>query len=197
MISKEVFMEDKTLEQLDELLENHKSKLSAQILEIVDLITGDLPDFVLKTVRHAFIEDVNFSEQKSDEELSTFKKHVSEFGQSLSSELRQSLLADMNNWWGQQVSAENSGKSLDGNTAIKNKLNTINQKIAEFIQSEHLQPVEINYKTPARFIEGKYLPGMVEKYWKQLQDLRAVEAKRAELDFEARKARLAQRWDAL
>ena len=38
---------------------------------------------------------------------------------------------------------------------------------------------------------------MIEKYWAKLADLRAAEEERELLDREARKARIAQRWDSL
>ena len=86
---------------------------------------------------------------------------------------------------------------MDGNPSISPILAGIGTKITEFIRHEGLSEVEIQYKTPARFIDGKYPPGMIEKYWAQLANLRAAEEQRAELDMEARKARLAQRWDSL
>lgn len=51
-----------TLDQLDEQLEAIRAKLQLQIVELVDVITGDLPAFTLKQIRRAFIEDVEFAE---------------------------------------------------------------------------------------------------------------------------------------
>ena len=190
-------MSDKTLEQLDEEIELIKSKLSAQIQDLVDVITNDLPDYALKNIRKAFIEDVDFAESKSDAELAEFKTRVSDFGKKLSSDVRASLLENMEDWWGPAVSCENGGKKLDGNTAISAKLSVISQRIKDFLAAENLKPIEIVYNTPARFIDGKYPPAFIEKYWAQLANLRDAEAQRAELDLEARKARLAQRWDSI
>ena len=72
-------MSDKTLEQLDEEIEQIKAKLSAQIKDLVDIITNDLPDYALKNIRKAFIEDIDFAESKSDAELAEFKTRVSDF----------------------------------------------------------------------------------------------------------------------
>ncbi len=190
-------MSDKTLEQLDEQIESIKAKLQLQVSELVNLIANDLPDYALKQIRRAFIEDVDFSEQKSDAELVEFKNRVQTFGKKLSEDVRASLLEDMNDWWNTHVSLDGAGKTLDGNPAISQKLSTISTRICDFINDENLQPVEVVYKTPARFIEGKYPPGMIEKYWSQLAILRAAEEERSVLDREARKARLAQRWDSI
>lgn len=190
-------MSDKTLEQLDEQIESIKAKLQLQISEFVNLISNDLPDYALKQIRRAFIEDVDFSEQKSDAELAEFKEHVAAFGKKLAEDIRTSLLENMNDWWNSDISLDGAGKTLDGNTAIAAKLGIISERICEFIKNENIQPIEVIYKTPARFIDGKYPPGMIEKYWSQLAILRAAEDERAILDREARKARLAQRWDSL
>ena len=190
-------MSDKTLEQLDEEIEQIKAKLSAQIKDLVDIITNDLPDYALKNIRKAFIEDIDFAESKSDAELASFKTRVSDFGKQLAGDIRESLLDNMEDWWGAGISSENGGKKLDGNVAITKKLSVISSRIRSFLESEKLKPIDITYTTPARFIDGKYPPAFIEKYWAQLANLRAVEEQRAELDLEARKARLAQRWDSI
>ena len=122
---------------------------------------------------------------------------VSDFGKQLATDIKKSLLEDMNDWWGAEVSLEAAGKTLEGNEKIHSKLNVISARILDFLEKENLQKIEVVYHTPARFIDGKYPPGMIEKYWAQLADLRAAEEERAILDREARKARLAQRWDSL
>jgi hypothetical protein len=190
-------MSEKTLEQLDEEIEQIKAKLSAQIKDLVDIITNDLPDYALKNIRKAFIEDIDFAESKSDAELAEFKTRVADFGKKLASDVRTSLLDNMEDWWGAGISSENGGKKLDGNAAISKKLGVISERIGDFLKSEQLKPIEIHYTTPARFIDGKYPPAFIEKYWAQLANLRSVEEQRAELDLEARKARLAQRWDSI
>ena len=190
-------MSDKTLEQLDEQIDAIKAKLQLQISELVDLITNDLPDYALKNIRRAFIEDVDFAEQKSDAELAEFKAKVAEFGKQLSCDIKKSLLEDMNDWWGAEISLDAAGKTLEGNEKIHHKLDVIATRIIDFLDKENLQKIEVVYHTPARFIDGKYPPGMIEKYWSQLAILRAAEEERSILDREARKARLAQRWDSL
>lgn len=190
-------MSEKTLVQLDEEISTIKERLSAQISELVEVIVNDLPGYALKNIRRAFIEDVEFAESKSDAELTEFKARISAFGQQLSSEIRASLLENLEDWWGQDVALDNAGKTLNGNAKIWAKLDVINVRLSEFMAKENLKASDIHYTTPARFIEGKYPPGMIEKYWSQLGILRAAEAERAELDLEARKARLAQRWDSL
>ncbi|MBQ1924914.1 MAG: hypothetical protein II180_02190 [Proteobacteria bacterium] len=190
-------MSESTIEQLDERIEQIKSKLQLQIEELVNIIANDLPDYALKHIRRAFIEDVDFAESKSDAELAAFKNKVAEFGQKLSEDVRANLLENMDDWWGKDVSLTAASKTLDGNPAIAQKLSVISQRILDFLDAEHLQRVEVVYRTPARFIDGKYPPGMIEKYWAKLADLRAAEEERELLDREARKARIAQRWDSL
>ncbi len=193
----ECAMSEQTLEQLDEQIKAIKARLLIQIEELVGIITKDLPDYALKNIRRAFIEDVDFSEQKSDDELKSFKERVHAFGQTLSEDIRTSLLSDMNDWWGSEVSIASAGKTLDGNAAIQAKLCVISDRIKQFLEEEHLHAIEVEYRTPARFIDGMYPPGMIEKYWSQLSILRSAEEERKVLDREARKARLAQRWDSL
>lgn len=190
-------MADHVIETLDSEIEKTKSQLRPQIEAICDVIVNDLPNFVLKQIRTAFIEDVAFAESKNDAELVALKGRIAEFGKSLSDEIRSMLLADMNAWWGAEVSIEKTGKTLEGNDAVWKVLSQIEPRLNDFIWKEGIKAIEIHYTTPARFIEGKYLPGMIEKYWAQMTALRALENERAEADQEARKENQASRWDSL
>lgn len=190
-------MSDKTLEQLEEQMDAIKVKLQAQVQEIVDITCNDLPEYVLKNVRRAFIEDVEYGEKKSDRDLAEFKVRVRDFGQKLSQEVRTALLSDMDAWWSKSISLEGAGKTLEENAAIYAHLAVISDRVIAFLKSEQLAPIEVEYHTPARFINGKYLPGIIEKYWALLADLRAKEEEHEVLDREARKAHLAARWDSL
>lgn len=185
------------IETLDIEIEKSKAQLKPQIEAICDVIVNDLPNFVLKQVRAAFIEDVSFAESKKDEELVELKARIAAFGQTLSSDIHQRLLSDMDAWWGDAVSIEKTGKTLEGNDQIWNILSEIKPRLTQFIQGEGLVAVDFKYATPARFIEGKYLPGMIEKYWAQLTALKALQNERIEADREARKTKQATRWDAL
>lgn len=190
-------MTEHTLEMLDEKVEFLKTKLNEQISELVEVIVGDIPAFTLRQIRRAFIEDVDFSEQKTDAELSEFKARVHAFGEQLATDVRASLLENPDLWRASDIDLANAGKTLDGNTKIAEKFAVIPKRIAEFLVNEHIAPIEVVYKTPAYFINGKYTPGLIEKYWARLGELRAAEEERAVVDKEARKARLAQRWDEI
>jgi len=190
-------MSEHDLETLNREIEEAKAQLKPQIESICDVICNDLPNFILKQVRAAFIEDVKFAESKSDDELSALKVRIGEFGSSLKSQIRAKLVADMKAWWDESVSLERTGKTLEGNSNVWAVLSEIAPKISEFISNEGLTPLSITYATPARFIDGKYLPGMIEKYWAQLAALRALEEERIAVDNEARKTRQASRWDSL
>jgi hypothetical protein len=53
----------------------------------------------------------------------------------------------------------------------------------------------IRYRMPMRFIGRKYLPGLAEKYWSLIEDLRHARARLAELDSAEARDALARRWD--
>lgn len=190
-------MSEHDLESLNKGIEDAKAQLRPLIESICDVITNDLPGYVLKQVRASFIEDVKFAESKSDEELSALKQRIAAFGEALKGEIREKLLASMESWWGESVHLDRTGKTLEGNACVWSILSEIAPKISGFVSGEGLTPKEIVYATPARFIEGKYLPGMIEKYWAQLAALRALEDERVAVDNEARKTRQAARWDSL
>ena len=189
--------EHETLDTLKNEIENARNQLKPQIEGICGIIAGDLPNFVLRQVRTAFIDDLEFAKSKSDDELRALKGRIADFGKSLADEVKVSLLSDMEQWWGKDVSLSQTGKTLDGNARVWQILSTIPKKIGDYIRKEGLVAPEIKYTTPARFIEGKYLPGMIEKYWVQLAALRALEDELHAAEIEAGKAEQASRWDSI
>lgn len=189
--------EHDTLETLEHEIEAARQQLKPQIESICGIISGDLPNFVLRQVRGAFIEDLAFAQSKSDEELRAFKVRIAEFGEALASDIRRALLADLEIWWGKEVSLSQTGKTLEGNAKVWGILSGIPEKISTYMRGEGLTAPVIQYTTPARFIEGKYLPGMIEKYWVQLAALRALEDEHLAAVVEASKAAQATRWDSL
>ena len=51
-------MSDKTLDQLDAQIATVRTKLDAQIRDLVEVIVNDIPTFAQKNVRRAFIERI-------------------------------------------------------------------------------------------------------------------------------------------
>ena len=72
-------MSDKTLDQLDAQIATVRTKLDAQIRDLVEVIVNDIPTFAQKNVRRAFIESVDQVEEKSDDEIADMKRKLSEF----------------------------------------------------------------------------------------------------------------------
>lgn len=190
-------MSEVRLVELNDSIEAVKSQLRLQIEELVDVVSGDLPGYVLKAVRRAFIEDVEFAEKRTDAELADFKDRVAEFGQKLSDETRAALMADMETWWGAGVDHQLVGKTLEGNAKIWSILVEIGDKTLAFIEREGLKAIALTYATPARFIDGKYPPGMIEKYWSHLATLRGLEEELLLASEASRKTRQASRWDSI
>lgn len=187
-------MSDKTLDQLDAQIATVRTKLDAQIRDLVEVIVNDIPTFAQKNVRRAFIESVDQVEEKSDDEIADMKRKLSEFSSELVKKYRTLLLDNLDAWIGPDVPLD-TGKTLDANPAISQTLRTIATDVEAFIVELGITPLDIVYKTPAYFINGKYAPGMIEKYWAALADLRALEAEHAAAVRDAQKARMAQRWD--
>lgn len=187
-------MNDSALHRLDGRLDSMRSKLDAQIRELADVIVNDIPTFAQKNVRKSFIESVDRVESKSDGEIAELKQKLRDFSASLTEKYRAALLAGMDIWRGSDVALD-AGKTLDGNAAVSAILSQIATDVAEFIEAADLCPIDIVYKTPAYFINGKYAPGMIEKYWMGLAALRALEKEREQAECEAKKVRVAQRWD--
>lgn len=188
-------MSEEKLEQLDEKIVAIEERLAQQVRELVDVITGDIPNFALKQVRKAFIEDVAFAEKQTDAQLSEFKANVETMGKGLSQSVRTSLLEDMSIWECADAAPGDDGKSLNGNPAVARRLEAVARTVSDFIVKSGLKAMEVVYRTPTYFINGKYAPGMIEKYWAELGKLREARQARKAEDLEVRRENLAKRWD--
>ena len=165
--------------------------------QICDVLDHDLQEFPVRTAKKRYLAVPEFAATLTAEQLGELKEALRKAAQKNTREIL-TRLKDENIWIDDLTPSGNKApKSLRDNRAVTEALSEIAETtksvLKEFDFPEAL--LEIHYDTPTWFINGQYLPGLIEKYWKCLWTLRqqARENKRAQHDHDLQM--LAERWE--
>lgn len=188
-------MQAPNLSELKARKDVQRQRLMSGINELVDLIVTDIPAYVIRELKKAFVNNLGFAEATDDQGVVALKRSAAAFANTLAEDMRANLAAEPL-WLGPDV-ALGEGKCLDANLPLTQCLQDIAGRTAAFFADKGLGQVELQYKCPTWFIEGRYAPGMIEKYWSQLALLREMEQEIIALEIEQRRLSQSTRWDAL
>lgn len=187
-------------EELKEL-RSRETKTIAAILKIAGemrpILSDDLVQFPSREVRRRFVADPVFAESFDDERIATLKAGIVR----RAGEIRDRIMASMEPGepWLAGVGFPEAGKSLAENTVLWEPTREIGRLVEELLVEYRFPDAgaTVEYKMPTWFIAGKFLPGLAEKYWALIEELREVRERIAELEQSRVRESLARRWDKL
>jgi hypothetical protein len=168
---------------------------------MLTILRSDIVAFVERSVRQRFETNEDFANDISDEQLIRLKGAIGKTGDATADEICTELSGNMDFWFGPKV-PQGEGKTFDAHEALM----TVLQKTAratEKLLGDNGFPEDdgggysLSYNTPRRFVNGKYAPGLAEKFWKYLSQLNDVRDQRHKRDAGEVKASLRQRWDSV
>lgn len=169
-------------------------KLAAEIRPI---LAEDFVEFPAYEVRRHFVSTPDLAASLSDEDIARVKGLVA----ARSAEVRDAVVAAMEDpeVWLAGADCDGGGKSLQDNPRLWALTAPVADLVREVLQSAGFpgasEPVE--YRMPMRFIHKKYLPGLAEKYWALVGDLREARSRVREAEEGRVREALARRWDKL
>jgi hypothetical protein len=170
-------------------------KLAAEVREA---LAEDFLEFPSWEVRRRFVSDPAYAAAMKDEDIARLKEAVK--ARALAA--RDRVLADLEQpepWLAGAQMEGNPGKSLAENPALwactAPVAEAVRAVLVEFAFPGADAPVE--YRMPMRFIRKKYMPGLAEKYWALVADLREARARIRECEEGLVKEALGKRWDKL
>ncbi len=181
-------------------LEQHVSMLRDRVLqvagEIKALLADDLPKFVERELKRAFVNDPSFAAGVTDDILRKLKKDVAEKSKAGADKIL-AALADDALWFPADSGADDERKSIDENTALWAQVNTICEVVTA-LHEAHGFPHEAEpaaYKPPTWFIDRRYLPSLSEKYWRHVRELSEAQGQIDNIATEESRHALSIRWD--
>ena len=187
-----------------EQLHLREEQLCAQIVEtgaaIVDVVAADLPRFLKRETKKRFLGNVDFGSSMDDDALKALKSALDNLAAEVQGTLRAELTA-RDVWLTDKVGDDR--KSLEGNAAVWTIIQKVSHGLSELLAA-HGFPADheadgaqynVVYRTPKYFIEHVYCPGLVEAYWKQVEEVVAIRAISDTLQTSATREVLEERWN--
>jgi hypothetical protein len=168
-------------------------KLAAEIRTV---LSEDLAQFPAWEVRRRFVENPGLADSLSDEAISKIKEFLAQEGPRVRDEVV-AALEDPEPWLA-GLACTGPGKSLAENTVLWRLTEPVAKLARDALVNFGFPSGESpEYRMPMRFIGRKYLPGLAEKYWSLVGDLRDAMTRLGEIDESRRREELGKRWDRI
>jgi len=188
----------------DELkdLRNRETRARQAILKLAGEVRPILSDDILKyparEVRRRFVGDPLFAESMDDSLVQKLKKELEE----RSVPVRDGIMVQMgaDDLWLAGLECEGRGKSFAENEKLWSPTTAAAELVREILTAYDFplaEPPPDGYRMPTWFINGKYLPGMAEKYWGIIGEIREIRVRIREVEGGVQRESLGKRWDSI
>lgn len=183
-----------TTAELEAQIEVRNNRFKQVIHDIRAVLEEDLPQFVARETKRAYLARTAVSEGLGVERVRALKQRSAEVGQQVAREIS-TALADEARW--------HSATEVPANTrdltaahevwAVVSQVEAVLQGLlAEFGLADVEPP---RYKAPAYFVKGLYLPGLTEHYWRLIHEVQELGEQRRRVEADAVRERLEAVWD--
>jgi hypothetical protein len=185
-----------TVAELHQHIETLRDQVRTVTLEIKEILRVDLPLFVDRELKSAFINHPDFAQTIDDDLLQDIKKALSSAGATKRDEILAALEDDAL-WLPSSDPNEDTKTSIDQNNAVWSIVSGICESVHALKVKFNFPDVDgtIQYKAPSWFIERKYLPSLSERYWRLIRELNEAQRQITESHASESKGHLARRWD--
>jgi hypothetical protein len=184
-------------ESVEEQTEAIHEKIRHTAKEIRALLRDDLPEFVAREIKARFLEASEFASKLDEAQVKALKESAALAGAE-AAETVDAALEPLDPWLaGMQV--DTSRKHLADNPELWARVTQVNEIVEKLMESQGFPrsgaTYGVSYREPARFIHGRYLPTLAERYWKLLGELQRVQEQASAQQQARSRAELLRRWD--
>jgi len=177
-----------------------REKVVALAQDAREVLREDLPLFALREAKRAFLADPDFAESLSDESIRALKQALLQRAKERAAAIVGQLEAP-ELWLAGRRYVEGA-KSFEDHAELWAIVNQIVPVVRQGLEEQgfpraYLEGTTLHYQQPKWFISGRLMTTVAEKYWQKMQELSAIEHELEELDLEARRDDLKQRWDRI
>ena len=188
-------MTSPSLTELEQHIQLLKDRVLGVASEIKALLAEDLPLFVEREVKKAFVTHPEFASTVDDKTLQTLKSEVEETASTAAATILNALNSETL-WLPGDVN-DSDDKSMAANTTLWGVVNQISDTAIALMKKYNFpeSSLGVSYKPPTWFIGRRYLPSLSEKYWRHLNDFVAASAQVTSIQEANTEQELAERWD--
>lgn len=165
--------------------------------EVSQALGEDLAAFPMAEARRRFLADPEAADTVNDEAIARIKGDLEAQAPAVRDAILQSL-SDLAVWVSGIDCEPATGKSFEEHPTLWHSTRPVEELVAAVLARHgFLVPADdpVRYRMPMRFIGRKYLPGLAEKYWSLIDDLRHVRSRLEELRTAEVRDSLGRRWD--
>lgn len=188
---------DEELKELRGLEARARQAILKLASEVRPVLAEDLVQFPAREVRRRFVANPEFAATLSDEQIAELKAELAR----RATEVRDRVIAAMEpaDLWVEATGPTGPGKSFAENERLWAPTREAASLVAEVLERYGFPAGEgaPEYRMPTWFIGGKYLPGLAEKYWALVAEVRELRERAAELERTRVRESLGKRWDKL
>ncbi|MCA9521478.1 MAG: hypothetical protein KC609_10920 [Myxococcales bacterium] len=188
-------IEYQTIEELEEHIQFVRQKIQQIAKDVIAVFREDFPQFIEREVRQIFLSDGDFARSLDDDKLKQLKDRIKVLGESAA----QTVLAKLEDqalWFAGGI-PDDDPKDLSANTRLWAIVDEIGQPVRELLkQFGYSGSAEIGYKSPRRFVSGKYLPSLAEAYWRWIGELKEAQSRVDTIRAEDESKALLERWNS-
>lgn len=188
-------IEYQTIEELEEHIQFVRQKIQQIAKDAVAVFREDFPQFVEREVRQVFLSDSEFARSLDDEKLKQLKDRIKVLGETASD----AVLAKLEDpaLWFAGGTPEDDPKDLSANAALWAVVDEIAKPVRELLQSFGYNGLlHVGYKSPRRFVSGKYMPSLAEAYWRWIAELKEAQTRVDAIRAEEESKSLLDRWNS-
>ncbi len=166
--------------------------------EVAEILKVDIPYYFESEAKRRFLGNQTWARALSDAQVKALREALRTEGQALT-DATLAALRTLDVWLA-GVECEAQPSSLRDNPRVAELLERVGATLRDILQRFDYPAAEgepIEYREPRRFIGGRHLPALAEKYWKRMAEYRDARTDAEREKAEHEQADLARRWDAI
>jgi hypothetical protein len=187
-------VESLSAHEIEDQIGLRKVRFQQVIADIRTVLKADLEAFTVRETKKAFLAKSEVAETMPADRVSALRKRAAELGKSLAQRVDQAI-ADPTVWQAPPGEPSNA-RDLTGIPTMWSHVQSAEKDLLAFLHEFGIAPAEApQYKVPAYFVAGLYMPSLAEHYWRIVIETRELEEQRKKLNETSVRERLQAKWD--
>ncbi len=188
-------VESLSAQEIDDQIALRKVRFQQVIGDIRTVLKADLEAFVLRETKKAFLARADVADAMPAERVGALKKRALELGKALAARI-DGEIADAALWTAPEHEPANP-RDLVGVHEVWARVNGAEKELHAFLGEFGIASAEApQYKLPAYFVAGLYMPSLAEHYWRIVVETRELEEQKKKLAETSVREKLQAKWDS-
>lgn len=187
-------VESLSAQEIEDQIGLRKVRFQQVIADIRTVLKADMEAFVVRETKKAFLARPEVAESMPAERVGALKKRAVELGKSLAAQI-DTAIADPE-IWGAPAHEPSNPRDLVGIPEVWAQVQGAEKALQAFFEEFGIATAEApQYKLPAYFVAGLYMPSLAEHYWRIVAESRELEEQKKKLSETSVRERLQAKWD--